>query len=140
MGTCGYHYLRKTDDVFTAEVGFDLSKRYWGKGLMFEAMKVVIDFGFSKMGLTIVDATVEPENERSIRLLRKLGFEREIELRDHLIYFYLNRNRFEDNSEDFFVLKTTLSDNISKSKKRGSSPLFTISANAHSELHTSCVE
>lgn len=99
IGTCGYHYLRKTNDVFIAEVGFDLSKRYWGKGLMSEVMKVVIDFGYTKMGLTIVDATVEPENERSISLLRKLGFKREIELRDNLIYFYLNRNSFEDSRE-----------------------------------------
>lgn len=62
-------------------------------------MKVVIDFGYTKMGLTIIDATVEPENERSISLLRKLGFKREIELRDNLIYFYLNRNSFEDSRE-----------------------------------------
>jgi ribosomal-protein-alanine N-acetyltransferase len=99
IGTCGYHYLRKTNDDFIAEVGFDLTKLYWGKGLMYEVMKVVIEFGFTEMGLTMIDATVEPENERSINLLRKLGFKREIELRDNLIYFYLNRKGFEDNRE-----------------------------------------
>lgn len=96
IGTCGYHYLRKTNDDFLAEVGFDLSKRYWGKGFMYEAMKAVVDFGFTKTELTILDATVEPENEKSINLMRKLGFEREVELRDNLIYFYLKRNHFED--------------------------------------------
>ncbi len=96
VGTCGYHCLRKTNDDFLAEVGFDLAKQYWGKGFMFEAMKAAIDYGFTKMGLTMIDATVEPDNERSIRLLRKLGFERESELQDNLLYYYLSRQRFEE--------------------------------------------
>ncbi|MDQ0899299.1 RimJ/RimL family protein N-acetyltransferase [Paenibacillus sp. V4I7] len=44
----------------------------------------------------MIDATVEPENEKSIKLMKKLGFERALEPRDNLIYFYLNRNSFED--------------------------------------------
>jgi ribosomal-protein-alanine N-acetyltransferase len=99
IGTCGFHYLRRTNEDFIAEVGFDLSKFYWGKGLMSEAMKVVIDFGFKKMGLNIIDATVDPENQRSINLMRKLGFKKEAELKDNLIYFYLHRNSFEVTKE-----------------------------------------
>ncbi|MEX1029097.1 MAG: GNAT family protein [Paenibacillaceae bacterium] len=89
IGTCGFHYLRRTNDNLIVEVGFDLSKPYWGKGLMREVMIEVIRFGFTKMGIFIIDATVEPENERSIKLLSKLGFKRELELKDNLIYFYL---------------------------------------------------
>ncbi len=63
---------------------------------MSEAMKAVIDFGFTKMGLTMIDATVEPDNERSISLLRILGFERESELQDNLLYYSLSRSRFEE--------------------------------------------
>ncbi|WP_141136750.1 GNAT family N-acetyltransferase [Paenibacillus herberti] len=37
IGTCGFHYLRNTNDDFTAEVGFDLSKQRWGRGLMVKA-------------------------------------------------------------------------------------------------------
>lgn len=91
IGTCGFHYLRKANNDLLAEVGFDLSKPFWGKGFMSEAMKAVIPFGFAKMGLSLIDATVEPQNERSIALLEKLGFERESELRDGFIYFHLNR-------------------------------------------------
>lgn len=43
-------------------------------------------------------------------LLRKLGFKREIERRDHLIYFYLNLNSFENSREViwFFCLKNII--------------------------------
>ncbi|BBH24413.1 N-acetyltransferase [Paenibacillus baekrokdamisoli] len=91
IGTCGYHCLRRADDHFIAEVGFDLSKLYWGKGLMYEGMKGIIDFGFRELGLTMIDATAEPENKRSINLMSKLGFQREVERKDHLISFNLNR-------------------------------------------------
>ncbi|WP_442600186.1 GNAT family N-acetyltransferase [Neobacillus sp. D3-1R] len=91
MGTLGYHYIRRTTDEFIAEIGFDLAKRYWGKGIMSEAIREVIAYGFNQMGLTKIDATVEPENQRSIQLMTKLGFTREEELQDNLIYFYLKK-------------------------------------------------
>jgi [ribosomal protein S5]-alanine N-acetyltransferase len=90
MGTIGFHYLRKSEN-FIAEIGFDLSKDYWGIGFMSEAIKEVMLFVFSQIGLDIIDATVEPANEKSLNLMRKLGFNEDIELRDNLVYFYLNR-------------------------------------------------
>lgn len=90
IGTIGFHLLRRNED-FIAEVGFDLGKDYWGNGFMSEAMKEVISFGFSQMGLDMIDATVEPQNERSLNLMRKLGFKEDFELKDNLLYFYLKR-------------------------------------------------
>jgi ribosomal-protein-alanine N-acetyltransferase len=58
-------------------------------------LKPVIDFGFKQMSLDKIEATVEQENDRSITLLQKLNFERETELRDQLIYFFLLRERWE---------------------------------------------
>lgn len=89
IGTCGFHYLRNKNGSWMAEVGFDLTKTHWGKGYMKEVMCAIIDFGFTKMELDIIDATVEPENERSIKLMESLGFKKEHELKDNLIYFYL---------------------------------------------------
>jgi [ribosomal protein S5]-alanine N-acetyltransferase len=96
MGTLGYHYLRRTERDFIAEIGFDLSKIYWGKGFMQEALKEVILFGFTNMGLSSIDATVETENERSINLMTKLGFKKDLELKDHLYYFVLNHKNIEE--------------------------------------------
>jgi ribosomal-protein-alanine N-acetyltransferase len=90
LGTCGFHCWFQGKQP-RAEIGFDLARKYWGKGIMQEALKPVLDFGFKHMSLDIIEATVEQENGRSINLLRKLNFERDRELRDQLIYFYLLR-------------------------------------------------
>lgn len=99
IGTAGYHYLRKGEDCFIAEVGFDLASQYWGKGYMTESMNEVLYFGFGEMGLTKIDATVEQGNEKSIKLMEKLGFNRDLELKDNLIYFYLTKNDYEAKHE-----------------------------------------
>lgn len=91
IGTIGFHCLRKNKN-YIAEVGFDLAKEYWGKGFMSEAIKEVILFGFTKMGLDTIDATVEPANESSLHLMKKLGFKEDEELKDGLVYFYLKKN------------------------------------------------
>ncbi|WP_404331807.1 GNAT family N-acetyltransferase [Mesobacillus maritimus] len=92
IGTIGFHYLRQTDEKkIIAEIGFDLSKGYWGKGYMTEVIKAVILFGFTRMGLDVIDATVEPNNEKSIKIMEKFGFKRDVELREQLLYYSLHR-------------------------------------------------
>ncbi|WP_418040622.1 GNAT family N-acetyltransferase [Paenibacillus xylanilyticus] len=93
IGTCGFHCWVQGEQP-RAEIGFDLAREYWGRGLMQEALKPVIDFGFKEMSLDFIEATVEQDNKRSISLLRKLNFERETELRDQLIYFFLLREHW----------------------------------------------
>ena len=57
-----------------AEIGYDLSKDYWGKGYMKEAMVPVIKFGFNVMRLSTINAFIHIENIRSNKFIRKLGF------------------------------------------------------------------
>jgi ribosomal-protein-alanine N-acetyltransferase len=71
VGTCGYGEVRVGD---WGEVGFDLDKRYWGQGLMAEALAAVIDYGFEHLKLTRVEAHSYSTNVRALRLLEKLGF------------------------------------------------------------------
>ncbi|MFF2016106.1 GNAT family N-acetyltransferase [Paenibacillus sp. NPDC058177] len=90
IGTCGYHcWVTQSNGEAKAEIGYDLSKAYWGQGFMTEVMSPVISFGFEQMGLSMIEATVEPQNERSIQLLNRLGFTRHQELVDQLVYFHL---------------------------------------------------
>ncbi|MDX8362733.1 GNAT family N-acetyltransferase [Cytobacillus sp. IB215316] len=98
VGTCGFHYLRQSHNILIAEIGFDLSSDYWGKGIMFEVLQEIIKYGFEYMKLDVIDATVEQQNERSQRLMNKLGFIKVPKLQDNLIYFYLNK-------EDIFITK-----------------------------------
>ena len=60
----------------TAEIGYDLLPAYHRQGIMREAAARVIDYGFSGLSLTTIDALVNPHNEPSCRLLEKLGFQK----------------------------------------------------------------
>ena len=56
------------------DVGYSLSKDYWGHGLVPEALRAFIDYLFIDMDLDYIMARVLPTNNRSIRVLEKCGF------------------------------------------------------------------
>lgn len=59
------------------EIGYWLAKPYWGKGIMVEAINLMLEFCFTKVKLHRVQAHVFPDNAGSIRVLEKTGFKRE---------------------------------------------------------------
>ncbi len=63
------------------EIGYVLHRDYWGRGLMSEAAKRVIDFGFEEMDLVRIQAVCLPENKGSYRVMEKAGMEYEGTLR-----------------------------------------------------------
>lgn len=60
-----------------AEVGFILHPGRQGRGLATDAVRAALRFGFGPMRLHRVEADVDPANEGSLRLLKRLGFEQE---------------------------------------------------------------
>ena len=82
IGTVGL--LRFDFEHRRAELGYDLARRWRGRGLTPEAARAVIRYGFSVLGLHRIDAGVLPENDASVRVLRKLGFIEEGTRRDFL--------------------------------------------------------
>lgn len=58
----------------TAEVGYDLNPFFQGQGLMDEALKRVIDYGFGKLKFETIEAFTHQDNESSKKLLTKNGF------------------------------------------------------------------
>lgn len=64
-----------------AEFGYWLAKPYWGKGLMTESTKVVLDCAFHQLDLIRVTANVFDFNLASSRVLEKSGFQFEGVLR-----------------------------------------------------------
>jgi ribosomal-protein-alanine N-acetyltransferase len=68
------------------EVGYTLHPDHQGKGLMDEAFKAVIKYGFEKIRLHSLEANVNPENKASIRLLQKNGFVKEAHFRENYYY------------------------------------------------------
>lgn len=65
-------------------IGYWMGAPYAGQGHMFAAVQLVIPFIFEGLRLHRIEAACIPENERSIRLLEKSGFEREGLLRKYL--------------------------------------------------------
>jgi ribosomal-protein-alanine N-acetyltransferase len=68
------------------EMGYTLSRAYWGQGLATEAVKVLIDFGFEKMNLVRIEAVVLPEHLASARVLEKSGMQFEGILRSYQVW------------------------------------------------------
>ncbi len=71
IGTCGFTAFNCTSD--SAEVGYVLNPEYWGKGIAPEAVRRVLEFGFDDMGLHRIEAKFMEENERSRRVMEKVG-------------------------------------------------------------------
>lgn len=56
------------------EVGYELSPTFQGKGIMQEAIKAVLEFGFENLQLQSIEGVVNEMNEKSIQLLEKNQF------------------------------------------------------------------
>ncbi|WP_152365325.1 GNAT family N-acetyltransferase [Microlunatus speluncae] len=60
-----------------ADIGYDLRRDYWGRGIATEALDAMLRFGFGAMGLNRVEAQTIADNHESVRLLGRLGFQRD---------------------------------------------------------------
>ena len=82
IGTGGYHWWHY--DSARAEVGYAISARYWNMGIMTEALKEILEFGFEKMLLNRIEARCYVNNKSSERILMKCGFQFEGIMRESL--------------------------------------------------------
>ncbi len=66
-----------------AEIGYELSKDHWGKGIASEALEAVVIYGYRHFHLERIEALIEPDNLPSQKLVEKQGFRREGLLRHY---------------------------------------------------------
>lgn len=90
IGTCGFHRWQQAHR--RAEIGFDLAPSAWKQGVMTEALNAVLPYGFEHMQLNRIEALAYPDNSASIRLLERLGFQKEGVLRQ----YFRQRGVFHD--------------------------------------------
>jgi [ribosomal protein S5]-alanine N-acetyltransferase len=66
-------------DVYklSAEIGYWLGEPFWGKGITTNAVRLLIDYGFTKLGLVRIYTGVFGFNKASQRVLEKSGFKLE---------------------------------------------------------------
>jgi [ribosomal protein S5]-alanine N-acetyltransferase len=86
-----------------AEIGYALNRKFWGKGFITETLKTMVDFGFKKLKLHSIEANVNPQNEKSIKALKKTGFKKEAYFREN---YYFNGKYFD--SKIYCLLETDI--------------------------------
>ena len=75
IGGCGFH--GKNTIIGLAhrdEIGYWLATAYRGKGIMTEAVKAIVDYGFTTRKLLRIDAPVYAFNKESAAVLVRNGF------------------------------------------------------------------
>lgn len=70
IGMCG---LLRRDDQEHPDIGFAFLPEYGSLGYAYESAAAVIEFGHVQLKIDTIIAFVKPENDRSIRLLERLG-------------------------------------------------------------------
>ena len=81
MGRCGLlpWTIEQRPEV---EVAYLLAKTYWGQGLGTEAAQAILHYGFQQLHLSRLICLIDPGNQASSRVARKIGMtlEKELEL------------------------------------------------------------
>ena len=71
---------------YRAELGYSLMAEYHRRGLMNEAIKAIIKYGFEMMELHSIEACINPANAASADILEKNGFMKEAYFKEN--YFF----------------------------------------------------
>ncbi len=74
IGDLGVHFL---DDGAQVEIGFTVAPDAQGKGVGTDAVTGLLDYLFGPLGKHRAFASADPRNERSLRLLQRLGLRQE---------------------------------------------------------------
>lgn len=80
-GIIGFSELHRRDR--RAVVGTWLGRAFWGTGVNGQAKELALHLAFAVLGLERLGAYTNPDNERSIVALQRIGFQREGTLRSY---------------------------------------------------------
>lgn len=70
--------MRISEERFQmAEIFYKLAPAFWKQGYGTEVARALIDFGFDTLKLHRIEAGTATENKKSIRILEKIGMQRE---------------------------------------------------------------
>ncbi|MBQ1502460.1 MAG: GNAT family N-acetyltransferase [Clostridia bacterium] len=82
IGTCGFTSFNF--EANSAEVGYVLNRKRWGEEIAPEALRAVLRFGFTYLDLHRIEAHYIVGNEKSLRVMQKVGMKYEGILRDFM--------------------------------------------------------
>jgi ribosomal-protein-alanine N-acetyltransferase len=81
IGSIGYYRIQWSN--LRGEIGYILHPEFQGKGIMSEAMKTILDFGFETMKFHTIEAVLDPENKASENILIRNGFVKEAHYKEN---------------------------------------------------------
>lgn len=90
LGSIGFVRIQKEN--YRAEIGYLLNDKHQGKGIMNEALKACINFGFTTLKLHTIEAVIDPKNIASEKVLKKNNFIKEAHFKQNFYY----KNEFLD--------------------------------------------
>lgn len=85
---------KNINNVAQAELGYVLAKGYWGRGIATAAVIKVIESGFRDLKIDRIEASVDPDNISSRRVLEKAGMTCEGLLKNHIMFKGQIRDRY----------------------------------------------
>lgn len=72
------------DGVQAGKLGYAIRADQWGRGYATDAARTLTNYGFQQLGLHRISAAIGPDNGPSVALVRRLGFQYEGRIRDHV--------------------------------------------------------
>ena len=72
IGWCGLKFRVERNET---DLGYRFIPTAWGKGYGAEAAKACLQFGFSRLGLQVINACAHIENTASLSILQKIGMQ-----------------------------------------------------------------
>lgn len=82
IGTIALHYWSKKNRKI--ELGADIKKNMWGRGISTEVTAKIIDFAFTKLDINRCELRCHPENAGSVRIAEKFGMKLEGILKEYV--------------------------------------------------------
>ena len=76
-GGIGFNERPGKNYTHSLELGYWLAEDWWGRGIMSEAVRVVLDYAFQQLGVDRIFASAFEYNLASMRILEKNGFKAE---------------------------------------------------------------
>ncbi|WP_276380428.1 GNAT family N-acetyltransferase [Flavobacterium sp. H4147] len=80
LGIIGFY--RMQPENYRAEIGYMLNPDFHGKGIIPEAVRLLIQYGFKDLKLHSIEAVIDPENQASEKVLQKCGFVKEAHFKE----------------------------------------------------------
>ena len=100
IGVIGHYRIQPENH--RCEIGYMILPQYNGQGIVTEAVKVVLEYGFDDLQMHSIEGIIDPNNIASERVLLKNGFAKEAHILenefwdgkfwDTVIYSLLKRN------------------------------------------------